>query len=270
MLKRLLLALDPTPAAREARSLAIALAQHHGATLVGLAVVDPDIVAPAEPTPIGGGAYKEHKDTVLLDRARAAAEALAQSLVEECCADHVEVETAVVPGPTVRTLLEASAPADIVIIGNATPSDHVAGLLRDNPRPLIVVPASSAPAAHAPTLVAYDASVPAMRALQLFAALRLRAEHDVRVVSIHADASKAASLAETGAAFLRERGYKAVAHRTTAAGAPADILIATAKEIGAGMIVAGAYGHRGWREWLLGTTTEALLATSPAPLFIHH
>ncbi|NJN05752.1 MAG: universal stress protein, partial [Rhodobacteraceae bacterium] len=25
---------------------------------------------------------------------------------------------------------------------------------------------------------------------------------------------------------------------------------------GAGMIVAGAYGHRGWREWLLGTTTE--------------
>jgi nucleotide-binding universal stress UspA family protein len=270
MLKRLLLALDQTQAAREARSLAIALAQHHGAKLVGLAVVDPDVVAPAEPTPIGGGAYKEHRDTVLIDRARAAGDALAQSLVEECRADHVDVETAVVLGSTVRALLEASAPADVVVIGNATPSDHVADLLRDNPRPLVVVPAASAPAAHAPTLVAYDASVPAMRALQLFAALRLRSEHDVLVASIHADAKKGAALAEAGAAFLRERGYKALARRTTATGAPEDSLIAAAKEAGAGMIVAGAYGHRGWREWLLGTTTEALLAKSPAPLFIHH
>jgi len=38
----------------------------------------------------------------------------------------------------------------------------------------------------------------------------------------------------------------------------------------AGMIVAGAYGHRGWREWILGSTTERLLETAPIPLFVHH
>ena len=272
MLRRLLLALDQSPAAREARSLALALAQHHGATLVGLAIVDPEIVAPAEPTPMGGDAYKQHKDTVLIDRARAAAQALAQSLTDECRADHVEAETAVVQGPALASLIARSAASDIIVIGGGglTSSTLIGGLLRDNPRPLIVTPAAPVTAPGTRTLIAYDGSVPAMRALQLFAALRLRVEQEAIVVSIHADAKEAAALAETGAAFLAERGYKATARPIVTTADPEDTLIAAAKDADSGLIVAGSYGHRGWREWLLGTTAEELLAKSPVPLFIHH
>jgi nucleotide-binding universal stress UspA family protein len=272
MLRRLLLALDQSPAAREARSLTLALAQHHGATLVGLAIVDPDLVAPAEPTPMGGDAYKQHKDTVLIDRARAAAQALAQSLTDECRADHVEVETAVVLGPALASLIAKSAACDIVVIGgDGAPSNTlIAGLLRDNPRPLIVTPGTPATTPGTRTLFAYDGSVPAMRVLQLFAALRLRVEHEAVVVSAHADAKQAAALAETGAAFLRERDYKATTRPIASTADPEDTLIAAATDADAGLIVAGSYGHRGWREWLLGTTTEELLAKSPVPLFIHH
>ena len=176
-----------------------------------------------------------------------------------------------VQGPALESLIARSAASDIIVIGGgATSSTLIGGLLRDNPRPLIVTPAAPATAPGTRTLIAYDGSVPAMRALQLFAALRLRVEHEAIVVSIHADAKEAAVLAETGAAFLAERDYKPTARPIVTTADPEDTLIAAAKDADAGLIVAGSYGHRGWREWLLGTTTEELLAKSPVPLFIHH
>lgn len=276
MLKRLLIALDATPAAREAESLALRLALAHSAALKGLAIVDPEILIPIEPMPIGGDTYKMHKDAVLIDRARAAASALAQAFSDECRTAHVEAEASAIQGPALATLIGACAPHDVVILGNDTsfggdakaPSPLIAGLLNNNPRPLIVSPAHEAPGPA--TLIAYDASVPAMRALQLFAALGLRKANEAVVVSIGADAAAAKTMAEEGETFLRERGYKAVARPLAGGKNPIDTLIAAAKSANAGMIVAGAYGHRGWREWLLGTTTEALVAQSPVPLFIHH
>lgn len=276
MLKRLLIALDATPAAREAQSLALRLALAHGAALKGLAIVDPEILIPVEPMPIGGDTYKVHKDAVLIDRARAAASALAQAFTDECRTAHVEAESGAIQGPALATLISACAPHDVVVLGNDTsfggdpkaPSPLIAGLLNNNPRPLIVSPVNEAPGPA--TLIAYDASVPAMRALQLFAALGLRKANEAVVVSIGADAAAAKTMAEEGETFLRERGYKAVARPLAGGKNPIDTLIAAAKSANAGMIVAGAYGHRGWREWLLGTTTEALVAQSPVPLFIHH
>jgi nucleotide-binding universal stress UspA family protein len=46
--------------------------------------------------------------------------------------------------------------------------------------------------------------------------------------------------------------------------------MAIAEEFGARLIVMGAYGKRGWREFLLGSTTDRLLAHASRPLFIHH
>lgn len=276
MLKRLLIALDATPAAREAESLALRLALAHNASLRGLAVVDPEIIIPIEPMPIGGDTYKLHKDNVLLERARAAAAALAQAFADECRTAHVEAESGAIQGPALATLIGACAPHDIVVLGNDTsfggeakaPSPLIAGLLRDSPRPLIISPAGEAPGPT--TMIAYDASIPSMRALQLFAALGLRKANEAVVVSIAADAAAAKSMADEGETFLRERGYNAVARPLAGGNNPVDALIATAKAANAGLIVAGAYGHRGWREWLLGTTTETLIAKSPVPLFIHH
>jgi len=276
MLKRLLLALDDTPASLNARSLALALAQHHDAALRGLAVVDPDAVTPGEPTPIGGDAFKQHKDSVILERARAAAAALAQSFADACRTAHVEAEAGVVQGRPLAALIDACAPHDIVVVGNDTsfgagetaPSALIAGLLSNNPRPLIVTPAG--PATGARTLVAYDGSIPAMRALQLFCALGLRKERETVVMSVAGDDAEAKAKAEAGEAFLRERGYNAVARHAAGADNPVDAIIAAAKSADAGLLVAGAYGRRGWREWLLGTTTEQLISKSAIPLFIHH
>lgn len=275
MLKSILLALDGTPAALESRKLAMAIASKHGAAILGLSVVDPNVVAPAEPTPIGGDAYKQHKDAVLMERAKTAATEFAEAFVGECRAAGRMAGATVVVGEAAASLVAASAPHDVVLLGvdsdfsgsAAKLSALIVDLLRDNPRPLIVSPCNAVP--EGKTIVAYDGSIPAMRAMQLFCAMQLRAENEAVVISIDPDRVKAAARAEVGALFLRERGYKATAQPLTADDA-AGAIVAAAKTAGAGMIVAGAYGHRGWRDWLLGTTTEHLLAASPAHVFVHH
>jgi nucleotide-binding universal stress UspA family protein len=255
----------------------MALARKHGASIRGLAVVDPELIAPPEPTPMGGDAYKQHKDAVIVERVRQADIQLAQTFVSECASAGLRGSADVIRGAALATLNAACAPHDIVVIGgdaafgaesSAAPT-VIGGLLRDNPRPLIVVP-KGAPMDGGHTLVAYDGSIPTMRALQLFSALRLRLEHPVLVASAHPDPKTAAALADAGASYLTERGYKATTRSIIGDGDPAPSLIEAAADIGAGLIVAGAYGHRGWRQWLLGSTTEHLLDTSPVALFIHH
>lgn len=276
MLKSLLIALQNTPASLEAKKLALALARKHGTALHGLAIVDPDIVAPPEPTPVGGDAYKQRKDAALVERARAAAEELARGFANECRSASVKDDAQVIVGEAAAGLIAASALHDLVLLGvdcdfSAEPADLsplIASLLRNNPRPLIVSPRQAN--ANGPTLVAYDGSIPAMRALQLFCALGLRTEHEAIVVSVDDDTAKAAAMADTGARFLQARGYKTSLRPSPADGDVTAALIDAAKAAGAATVVAGAYGHRGWREWLLGTTTERLLRASPAHVFVHH
>lgn len=51
---------------------------------------------------------------------------------------------------------------------------------------------------------------------------------------------------------------------------PAESLLAEAGRISADLIVAGAYGHSRFREWILGGVTQDLLAASPVPLLLAH
>lgn len=260
----------------EAKKLALALARKHGAAVHGLAIVDPDIVSPPEPTPVGGDAYKQRKDAALVERAKAAAEELARGFTNECRNASVRDGAHVTVGEAAASLIAASALHDVVLLGvdcdfSGVPADLsplVAGLLRNNPRPLLVSPRQAN--ADGLTLVAYDGSIPAMRALQLFCALGPRTEHEAIVVSVDDDLAKATATAETSARFLQARGYKTSLRPSPADGDVTAALIDAVKAVGAATVVAGAYGHRGWREWLLGTTTERFLRASPAHLFVHH
>jgi nucleotide-binding universal stress UspA family protein len=48
------------------------------------------------------------------------------------------------------------------------------------------------------------------------------------------------------------------------------LLLRRCEELEARMLVMGAYGHRGWRDFLFGSTTSHLLESASLPLFIHH
>ncbi len=95
----------------------------------------------------------------------------------------------------------------------------------------------------------------------------------VRVVTVREEAHGRMGGAEVLAditAHLARHGVETTAEVLSAEGCPADSLLAEARRTSADLIVAGAYGHSRFREWILGGVTEELLRAAPVPLLVAH
>jgi nucleotide-binding universal stress UspA family protein len=118
--------------------------------------------------------------------------------------------------------------------------------------------------------VAYDGSLPAMRALQLFALLGLAEGSPVTLLTAREETEEAARLAAEGAAYLRTHGLS-VREWAVAGAHPAELLLAEARMQDARLLVMGAFGRTGLRAWFAGGgATHPLLRDAPCPVFVHH
>jgi nucleotide-binding universal stress UspA family protein len=121
-----------------------------------------------------------------------------------------------------------------------------------------------------PVLVAYDGSLPAARAVQAFQATGLGEGCDVHVLCVDPDFTQAARDADRAAEFLRFHDCKAVAHPLASQETPAKVILEEVRKLDPRLLVLGAYGTRGWREFLFGSVTGSVLKASPVPLFLYH
>jgi nucleotide-binding universal stress UspA family protein len=71
-------------------------------------------------------------------------------------------------------------------------------------------------------------------------------------------------------AWLARQGVTAAPRLAVATGRDGDQLLALAEEEGAELIVAGAYGHTRFREWVMGGVTRDLLRHSDHCLLVSH
>ncbi len=73
------------------------------------------------------------------------------------------------------------------------------------------------------------------------------------------------------ALHLARHGIKAEATSTSADGiGVADAILARASDLGADLIVTGAYGHSRTREWVFGGVTESLMLNMTVPALMSH
>ena len=277
MLKNILVPIDATESSAAALALALDLAQRHKASLTGVAIIDaPSLTAP-EAVPAGAGYYKHHKDETLLKQAHEQAQALIKQFAARCRKLAVAHNAMEIEGDPYAQILKIVDVHDLIAVGRDTNfysrSGELLGaavelLVKNNPRPVIVSPAN-APGGRA-ALVAYDGSIPAMRALQMFALLRVASDNGVTVVSVKERNNEGASTPERAREFLASHGIHAQIESLSTPAHPAEIILTQAQSMQAGLLIMGAYGHRGWREWIMGSTTRTLLERSTMPLFIYH
>ncbi len=282
MLRSILVALDDTPGAQAARDVAIALARRTGARLTAAVVLDrPSTSSDHEPVPVGGAAFKARRDAKLTEQA----EHEAQQALAACAAvaGDTPFEALRLEDAPEDALLKAGGTRDLIVIGRdctlgrEETEDDVApvieGLLRGGSRPLLVVPPGTRSQVVAgersdgPVLAAYDGSQPSRNAFQLFALLGLAEGSQVQVAAVGETAAEAATLAGEGAALLRQHGLAAEPLGLTGSATPA--LLAKADEIGARLLVMGAFGGSSLMRLLAGSSTHTLLRDSRVPIFIH-
>ncbi len=171
--------------------------------------------------------------------------------------------------------------ADIVVSGGQSPAFSDAfslaspkDMVMQAGRPLLVVPDRVNWLDLRSVLVAWKDTPEARRAVA-DALPMLRKAKDVAVVEIpEADGDRSAAMARVSdvAAWLARHGVTATARVPEAASneTAAVQLERVAGDVGAGLIVAGAYGHSRFRELILGGVTEYLVTQSARCVLLSH
>lgn len=177
-------------------------------------------------------------------------------------------------GDLVGSLCSAAQFTDLVIVNRqledpVTPMRSIAGgVITGAGKPILAVPQDVRKFDDRCAVVAWDGSVTATAALRNAIPLLKLMEH-VFLVEVATD--RADGWAEDAARYLSRHGIHARIERVPPL--PSGIartLIAEAGRHGAGLIVAGGYGHSRLREAVFGGVTRELLMHSPYPLLLSH
>jgi nucleotide-binding universal stress UspA family protein len=172
--------------------------------------------------------------------------------------------------------LSSSYAADLVVAGQADPKDgvnsHSERLIFETGRPVLFVPFGAKPAKLPKTaLVAWNNSREAARAT--FDALPLlKKAKSVEVVLVDpptTDQQDAEDAGDEIAAALARQDVKVNVEAMPSGGSPVGTALQKrADEIGADILIMGAYGHSRLREMILGGATRQMLALMKLPTFM--
>jgi nucleotide-binding universal stress UspA family protein len=179
-----------------------------------------------------------------------------------------------------RFVIQQARAADIIVVGEggrdvvadpfvqANPGD----LLMQTGRPLLVVPDGADWLDLRSVLVAWK-DTPECRRAVTDALPILREAKDVIIAGIVEDEADRASVSsgiEDLAAWLLRHGVVGCERVPAECGNATAQLDRIASEVGAGLVVAGAYGHSRFREWVFGGVTKTLVNPSSRCSLLSH
>jgi nucleotide-binding universal stress UspA family protein len=278
MLKSIMVGLDVTESARQAEQFALRLSQQSGARLFGISIVAAPLITAPQAAPLGASSYKLVSDAARLENARLASKRVVDAFAEKCRALGVPYDAGVIEDDPYSGLLRIVDRHDLVVIGRDTtfldaqsrgPLGRVVdSLARETPRPMVITPRSSR--AGSSVVIAYDGSLPAVRALQLYVLLGIARSAQHHVIAVGTKQAEVDEIAGRAAAFAQMHDLKVEARGIVSTGEPGVVLTAEAEGLQAELLVMGAYGRGGWRDFIWGSCTRHLMERSPIPIFVHH
>jgi nucleotide-binding universal stress UspA family protein len=192
----------------------------------------------------------------------------------------VEVEWRCGEDFPMRFVLQQARACDIIVVGEAARGGLADPFVQINPsdlvmqvgRPLLVVPEGCNWLDLRSVLVAWKDTAEARRAVSDALPL-LRKSTEVTIVEIvEDDADRVAALArvEDVVAWLSRHGINASQLVPDQPGDAATQLERIASDVGAGVIIAGAYGHSRFSEWILGGVTRQLINSANRCSLLSH
>jgi len=296
--KTVLVHLDDSPGATARLRLATRIAVSGGGHLVGAAMTGVSRLLYQHAAPDDDPHLALHLDAL---RARAGA-SLAGVEAEVTALGLTSFEQRVVDDEAGGGVSLLARYADLVVIGQFDPHQAAPSVMSDFPayvvmnaaRPVLIVPhaggaaeppagaaaPSARPGAFGRVLIAWNASNEAAHAVG--AALPLLKRADQVMVAMFDTASRAAEHGSAPGsalqAYLARHGIKVeLLQRSTGRHGPfrrhgdvGDAVLALTSEVGADLLVMGAYGHSRLRETIIGGVTRTVLQHMALPVLMTH
>jgi nucleotide-binding universal stress UspA family protein len=268
---------DGVEATKARVTFAVALAKEHGAHLIGIAF------APTALLPLYGADVGFADMTEVLQSVKSQSANALEGFKACAAAEGVSAEARLMQGMSEEfphDFAHAARHADLAILGQPRNGDPLIGqyalverCLFASGRPVIIVPASPEKLARKGTIVAaWDESAEAARSINDALTFLKQAGRVVLLVGVAAGGGEErAPLTDDMLAHLKRHGVKAEAMRVKVGeGDVGRLLLTTAKELGADLMVMGAFHHSRWREFILGGVTLTVLEEATIPLFMAH
>lgn len=274
-IKTILVHLDAAPRCAARVSIAAQLARSFGSHLVGLAPTGRADLALSMTSAIPDGLeFIQLSARYLHGRAEASAEQF-RAQVEPLALPSFEAQ--VVEDPPVDAVVDLGRCSDLVVVGQPEPgtlvetvaSDFAEDVLMNVGRPVILVPFAGAfPSVGRRVLVAWnggrESAVAARDALPF-----LQAADHVELLSIgRLEGARHGNGLDDAQRWLARHGVEARARAASDAGDVGETLLSRAADLGADLVVMGAYGHSRMRQWALGGATRSMLAHMTVPVLM--
>lgn len=274
-LRSILVHLDGTDRAEVRLRLGYRLAAMHESALTALFAVSPRVqavlpmIGGLPPMPIAGDIDPDH---------RAHAVAMFERLLQDHASrsDWRELRGE----PVVESFIGHALTCDLMVLGQRNPrdtagldlpADFVEAVVLGSGKPALIVPfAGRVPPKPEKVLVAWRPTRESARALDTALPL-LKAAREVHL-AISTGSDDLVSPVSRLRDYLRLHGVGQVQeHRPIEKDRHAgEALLSLAGQIGAGLIVMGAYGHSPARELVLGGTTRTVLESATVPVWMAH
>lgn len=259
-------------------AVAVPLAEHQAAELIGLHVVPGAAALTAVVVPYGAEIAG-----ATLDSDRKAGEAIAARFAEATAGRSIPVrwlEIETMHPDLCSVVLERARTADLVVAAQSDRDWPVSDLLDfperlalESGRPVLVVPNGwEQPGLAQTVMVAWSGTRESARAA--FDALPLLASaktvHVVRIADGRSEINGALPPSDVVAALARH-GVVATSEEIVANDAEvSELLLARVASFGADLLVMGAYGHARWREYVFGGVTRDLARRMIVPTLLSH
>lgn len=278
MIKNLLVALDTSTSSMAAQKLAIQLAKSYGARLSGIGIVDEPWMMAPEAIPLGGLTFKMELDSQQVSKAQHKVHELEKAFLKMCKDADVSGSVIDVSGIPSEEIEHFLVEYDLLVIGKKasfhfnTPQDisvSVGQLIKDNPRPILVVEEEH-PISRKEILVAFDGSLVASRALHMAILLGLFKDKAVHIASVGTSGEIVENWVAGAERLCHSHGIKTHLHALVTSETPSEALLKLSKEIDPAFIVLGAYGKGSLTHWVWGSCAEELLKSATCPLFFFH
>jgi nucleotide-binding universal stress UspA family protein len=163
----------------------------------------------------------------------------------------------------------------VVILGRALrlpveapgrPDALLSRVLRESPRPTVIVP--SDPASGAGVLVAYGSGREVARTLQTFTLLGVALDEAVGLLAIEPDRARTEARLQPAGQFLAAHGVHVTLQPVATEEAPAAVILDQVRRQRPRLLVMGAHGHHPVRDLFFTSVMRAVLRDAPVPVFV--
>lgn len=266
---------------------AISAALPAGAHVVGLFVrPDPALAAPFYGEGVSGLVIKEVMDTSretsdkAADAAQSSVAAIAGEVDVPITAECEKRDTPTVSfkdavGSFAASIAQAARLSDLVVFAAPKEEERVAvteaveATLLEARRPVLLSSRAIAPGFLDRIAIGWNASTECAGAVRAALPFLTRAK-GVEVLAIAQPDAPCAQCGEV-VEYLSLHGVGASVREIDAGARPvADVLLESAAQAGAGLLVLGGYGHSRWRELFVSGTTSRAIQRADMPLFLVH